>query len=466
MSYINEKLIEFNNYLRNKKVAIIGLGVSNIPLLEYLYNLNCKVTVFDDRTIEEIPKDIMDKITKYTFEFSFGENNLSKLIGFDLIFRSPSVMPYKSELKKEMERGAIITSEIEMVLKLTPSKTIGVTGTEGKTTTTSIIYEILKHAGYNCFLGGNIGKPLFSLVKDMTPEDYVVLEMSSFQLTDMDVSPDIAVVTNIFPDHLNVHRSYEEYREEKKNIFKHQNENGIVVLNYDNEYTREFAKDVNGKKIFFSSKEKLRDGYIYDNTDETIKFCEDNIRRHIINRNDIILRGIHNYENICAAIAATSSIVDIETAVSAIKEFKGVEHRLEFVRELNGVKWYNDSIGTSPASTIAGLNAFDEDIVLLAGGSDKGLDYKEVGETIARKVKTLILTGPTATKIEEATRNASGGNKVEIYFAENLAEAVKIANRKAIRGDIVLLSPASASFDAFKNFAERGNKFKELVEKL
>ena len=399
MAYIDEKLIEFNNYLKNKKVAVIGLGVSNIPLLEYLHKIKSKVTVFDDRNIEDIPKEIMDKITKFTFEFSFGENNLSKLVGFDLIFRSPSVMPYKTELIKERERGAIITSEIEMVLKLTPSKTIGITGTEGTTTTTTIIYEILKHAGYNCFLGGNIGKPLFTLVEDMKPEDYVILEMSSFQLIDMDISPDIAVVTNIFPDHLNVHRSYEEYREAKKNIFKHQNENGIVVLNYDDEYTREFEKDAKGKKIFFSSKEKLRDGYIYDNIDETIKFCEDNIRRHIINKNEIKLKGIHNYENISAALAATSSITDIDVAVEAIKEFKGVENRLEFVRQSDWVKWYNYSIGTSPASTIVGLNSSEENIILLAGDSYKGLDY----ESIAKKVKTLILTGPTAEKIESVS---------------------------------------------------------------
>jgi len=290
--------------------------------------------------------------------------------------------------------------------------------------------------------------------------------MSSFQLTSMDVSPNISVVTNIFPDHLNVHSSYEEYREEKKNIFKHQNENGIVVLNYDNEFTRKFAKEVNGKTIFFSSKEKLQDGFMYDEADGIIKYAEDGVRRHVIKKQDVKLRGIHNYENICAALAATSSLVDIESAAKTIKDFIGVEHRLEFVREINGVKWYNDSIGTSPASTMAGLNAFDEDIILLAGGSDKGLDYDEIGSLIASKVKTLILTGPTAIKIEEATRKAPNGDNVEICFTKDLEESVKLANRKAKQGEVVLLSPASASFDAFKNFAERGNKFKEFVNQL
>lgn len=427
MEFKNEKLEQFNNFASGKKIAIIGLGVSNLPLLDYFHDLNCKISVFDNRTKEELDKEIAQKIDTYKIEYFGGENNLENLVGFDIIFRSPIVMPYRKELKAEMERGALVTSEIEMVLKLTPSKVIGITGTEGKTTTTSIIYEIIKKAGYKCFLGGNIGKPIFTQIKDMKPEDIIVLEMSSFQLTNMAISPQISVVTNIFPDHLNVHSSYEEYREEKKNIFKHQNENGIVILNYDNEYTRKFAKEANGKVIFFSSKEKLEDGFIYDNNDGMIKYCEDGVRRHLIKKADIKLRGIHNYENICTALAATSSLVSIETAIQAIKEFNGVEHRLEFVREKNNVKWYNDSIGTSPASTIAGLNAFDENIILLAGGSDKGLDYKEVGETIASKVQTLILTGPTATKIEEATRKAPNGEKVEICYVENIRRSCKIS---------------------------------------
>lgn len=427
MEFKNEKLEQFNKFASEKKIAIIGLGVSNLPLLDYFYNLNCRISAFDNREKTQLDDDIIEKIDKYKIEYFGGVNNLENLKGFDIIFRSPSVMPYRKEIKAEEERGAFITSEIEMVIKLTPSKVIGITGTEGKTTTTSIIYEIIKKAGYKCFLGGNIGKPIFTQIKDMKPEDIIVLEMSSFQLTNMDVSPQISVVTNIFPDHLNVHSSYEEYREEKKNIFKHQNEKGMVILNYDNEYTREFAKEANGKVIFFSSKEKLEDGFIYDINDGIIKYCEDGVRRHLIKKQDIKLRGIHNYENICTALAATSSLVSLETAIEAIKEFNGVEHRLEFVREKNGIKWYNDSIGTSPASTIAGLNAFDENIILLAGGSDKGLDYKEVGEAIAKKVQTLILTGPTATKIEEATRKAPNGEKVEICYVENMRRSCKIS---------------------------------------
>lgn len=462
----NTNLEEFEKYARGKKVAIIGIGVSNLPLLEYFYDLNARVTIFDSKESNQISVEAMQKIEKYGFEFIGGKDSLSRLKGFDIIFRSPSCMPDRPELVEAVENGAVLTSEIEMVLKLAPCKVIGVTGTEGKTTTTTLINEIVKKSGRKTYLGGNMGKPIFTKIRNVKPENIIILELSSFQLSDMDISPDISVVTNIYPDHLNVHKSYEEYREAKKNIFKHQSENGIVVLNYDNEFTREFAKEANGKVIFFSSKEKLDDGFIYDKADGTIKYCKDGVRRHIMKKEDIKLRGIHNYENICAALAATSSIVDVDTQVKAIEEFTGVEHRLEFVRELNNVKWYNDSIGTSPASTIAGLNSFDEDIILLAGGSDKGLDYKEVGEAIARKVRALILTGPTSEKIENATKQALNGKSIEIYYTSNMQESVNLAKDIAKAGDVVLLSPASASFDLYKNFEDRGHQFKDCVNNL
>ena len=464
MEYKNEKLEEFNNFLDGKQVAIIGMGVSNIPLLDYFYDKNAKVTVFSTNVLSD---EIMEKINKYRYEVELGEDNLSRLKGFDIIFRSPSALPTKHEFQSAVKKGAILTSEIEMVLKLAPCKIIGVTGTEGKTTTTSLIYEICKKAGYNCFLGGNIGKPIFTKINQMKPEDIVILELSSFQLMGMTVSPNIAVVTNIFPDHLNVHKSYEEYQDAKKSIFRNQTEEGIVILNKDNEIIEKFADEVKGKTIFFSSTKKLKNGYVYDREDGFIKKCTDGKCEKILNKNDIKLRGIHNYENICAALAATETVASKEAQIEAVKNFKGVEHRLEFVREIDGVKYYNDSIGTSPASTIAGLNAFDENIILLAGGSDKGLDYKEIGEVIARKVGTLILTGPTAQKIEEATKQALSEEKnIEIIHTNNLEESVKVAKEKAKEGDIVLLSPASASFDAFKNFEERGNYFKTLVNNL
>lgn len=466
MSYINKKLIELNNYLKNRKVAIIGLGVSNIPLLDYMHNVGAKVTVFDNRIIEDIPKDTMKKITDYAMEFSLGPNNLSKLEGFDIIFRSPSCLPTVPELQKEVERGAILTSEIEMLMKLCPGKVIGVTGSDGKTTTTTLIYEILKANGYNCYLGGNIGTPLFTKLSEMTPDDIIVLELSSFQLMGMEISPSISVITNVSPNHLNVHSSYEEYIDAKKNIFKYQDKDGIVVLNYDNAITKAAAKEANGKVVFFSSKTKLEDGIILDG--DIIKECKDKLRRHILSTNTVALRGVHNYENICAAIAATSSLVEVEEAVKAVQEFKGVQHRLEFIREIDGVKWYNDSIGTSPTRTIAGLHSFDERIVLIAGGYDKHLDYTPIAKPILEKVDSLILIGDTAPKIFDAVKEEAEkqGKDIKIYMCDEFKNTVLVAKKVAKPGQIVLFSPASASFDLFRNFEERGNKFKELVNNI
>ena len=466
MSYVNEKLQEFENYIYQKKVAIIGLGVSNIPLIDYLYEKKARITVFDDKEIEDIPKEVMDKLTSYSIPFFFGKDYLKNLNGFNLIFRSPSCLPTKPELKQEEERGAIVTTEIEMLMKMCPCQIIGVTGSEGKTTTTSLIYSILKHAGYNCYLGGNIGTPLFTKLSQILPDDIIVLELSSFQLMGMDVSPNIAIITNITPNHLNIHSSYEEYIEAKKNIFKYQNEDDVLILNYDNEITRKCKPEANSKVIYFSSKEKLNDGYIVDGN--IIKECENKLRKHILNTKEIKLRGTHNFENICAALAATRNLVDEEVAVEAIKEFNAVEHRLEFVREINGVKWYNDSASSSPSRTIAGLKAYDEDIILIAGGYDKNLDYELLGKYIVEKVKGLVLIGNTAQKIFNATSEEMKKKGVElpIYYCKTLQEAVDTAKNIAKEHEVVLFSPASASFDMFKNFADRGNQFKKLVNEI
>ena len=466
MEYFNKKLEEFNQYIQFRKIAIIGLGVSNIPLIDYLYNKKARVTVFDDRNIEEIPKEIMDKITNYNFEFSFGPNSLEKLKGFDMILRSPSCLPTKPELVKEAGRGAIATSEIELLMKMCPGKIIGVTGSDGKTTTTSMIYAILKEAGLNAYLGGNIGVPLFTKLEEMKPQDIIVLELSSFQLMGMELSPDISVITNITPNHLNIHKDYEEYIDSKKNIYRFQDENGIVVLNYDNEITRKCANEVKGKVIFFSSTEKLENGFIVD--ENVIKKCEDKVRTHILDTKDLILRGKHNYQNVCTALAATNSLVDINIAIKAVKNFKPVEHRIEFIREIDNVKWYNDSSSSSPTRTLSGLNAFDEDIILIAGGYDKNLDYTPLAKTIVEKVKTLILIGQTAGKIFDAVKKEleNQNKKLDIYMCDTLENTIEVAKKSAKPGQVVLFSPASASFDMFKNFADRGNKFKNLVNAI
>ena len=468
MEYINEKLIEFNKYLSGRKVAVIGLGVSNLPLIDYLYDLKAQVTVFDKTDINEMNRTIIRKITNYGMGMSFGENYLDELVGFDLIFRSPSCLPTTPQLIAEAERGAIITTEVEMVIELAPGKIIGVTGSDGKTTTTTLISEILKSKEYNVFLGGNIGTPLFTKIGEMTPEDIIVLELSSFQLMDMKISPDIAVITNITPNHLDKHTDMEEYIDAKKNIFKYQDENGLLVLNYDNEITKSFEKEALGKVVFFSSKSKIPNGYIVD--DNKIKYCENGLRSHILDTKEMKLRGVHNFENAAAAIIATKDFVDTQTACQTILKFKGVEHRLELVLETkNRIKWYNDSVSSSPTRTIAGLNAFSlRNIILIAGGYDKNLDYTPLAKPIIDNCKELILLGATSNKIEKAVKSElkKEGKKMKIHKCTDLRETVEIAKGIAVQGDIVLFSPASASFDMFKNFAERGKMFKKYVKEI
>jgi UDP-N-acetylmuramoylalanine--D-glutamate ligase len=466
LEYENEKLIEFEEYIKNRKVAIIGLGVSNLPLIDYFHEKKSQVTVFDSREIGEISKEIIDKVTNYAMKMSLGKGYLSKLQGFDLILRSPSCLPTVQELEEEANRGAIVTTEVELLMKMCPCQVIGVTGSDGKTTTTTLIYEILKNAGYNCYVGGNIGTPLFTKLHEIKPDDKVVLELSSFQLMGMEVSPSISVITNITPNHLNVHKDYEEYIEAKKNIFKYQDRDGILILNYDNEITKNCSAETKGKVIFFSGKEKLDNGYIVDG--DVIKECDDKLRKHIVSAKELTIRGKHNYENICCALAATKTLVDVSKALEVIKSFPGVEHRIEFVKEINGVKWYNDSASSTPSRTISGLNAFDEEIVLIAGGADKNLDYTPVAKPILDKVKTLILMGQTAGKIFDSVKEEQEkeGKDIDIYMVNSLSQAVILAKRYAKPGQIVLFSPASTSFDMFKNMYDRGHQFKNIVNKM
>lgn len=467
MEYENEKLKEFEMYIKARKVAIIGLGVSNLPLIDYFHEKKSNVTVFDSREIGEIPKEIIDKITNYAMEMSLGKNYLSKLHNFDLILRSPSCLPTVPELEEEANRGAIVTTEIELLMKMCPCQIIGITGSDGKTTTTTLISEILKKAGYNCYTGGNIGTPIFTKLNEIKPDDKVILELSSFQLMGMEVSPDISIITNITPNHLNVHKDYEEYIEAKKNIFKYQNQDGVLILNYDNEVTRNCCTEAKGKVIFFSSKHKLDNGYIVDG--DVIKECDDKLRKHIVNTKEITILGKHNYENICCAIAATRTLVDEEVMLDVIKKFPGVEHRVEFVKEINNVKWYNDSASSTPTRTISGLNAFENtEIVLIAGGASKNLDYTPMAKPIVEKVETLILMGQTAGEIFDVVKEEAEKQKkqINIYMVNSLSQAVILAKRYAKPKQAVLFSPASTSFDMFKNMYDRGNQFKELVNKM
>ncbi|MBO5143493.1 MAG: UDP-N-acetylmuramoyl-L-alanine--D-glutamate ligase [Clostridia bacterium] len=464
--YVNKDLEEFKQYIRGRKVAVMGMGISNTPLIKYLMDLDAVITVFDKKTEEELGKAKCEEYLMQGVNFSLGENYLDNLVGFDIIFRSPSMRPDTPALEKELDRGAILTSEIEMLIDLCPGKIIGVTGSDGKTTTTTLIYKMLQEEGYHCYLGGNIGIPLFAKIDEMRPDDIVVLELSSFQLMTLKKSPNISVVTNISPNHLDIHKDYREYIDAKRNIYMHQQKDDIVILNYDNEITKEFAETAPGRVRYFSTYTKLDDGVILDQN--IIKICSNKIRTQIISSDNILLLGRHNVENACTAIAAVQGLVKAESIVKVLTTFKGVEHRNEFVRELNGVKWYNDSIGSSPSRTIAGLMSFKNKVILIAGGYDKHLDYEEMGKYVVDRTKALVLMGQTKEKIKIATEHALERSEIELPIIEcsSLEEAVNKANEIAEEGDIVFFSPASASFDMFKNFEERGKKFKEIVNGL
>ena len=445
---MNKKLDEFNKNLIGKKIAIIGLGVSNRPLLDYFKDIDCEVSVFSEKEIDV-------DLSKYNYDVYEGNDCLTNLVGYDIIFRSPSCLPNRPEILAEKERGCYVTTEIEEVIKLSPSKIIGVTGSDGKTTTTTLIDLVLKANGYKTYLGGNIGTPLFTKIKDMTDDDIVVLELSSFQLMNMEVSPSISVITNISPNHLDIHGSYEEYINAKTNIYK--NSDGVLVFNADNEIT---SKLESSREVRCFSRNKktncfyTMNGIIYFNGSE------------VFDTSNLKIRGVHNHENICACMSALYGMVDIEKSFDAIADFSGVEHRLEFVREINGVKWYNDSVSSSPTRTIAGLNSYNEEIVLIAGGYDKNLDYTPIARPILDKVKVLILFGNTKNKIYDAVMNEKNDEDIEIYVCDNLDEVINKAYDMAKEKQVVLFSPASASFDMFKNFADRGIQFKDLVNKL
>jgi UDP-N-acetylmuramoylalanine--D-glutamate ligase len=467
MSYINSKLQDYKTYLHNKKIAVLGIGISNTPLIKFLVENNASVTAFDKKSIEQL-EGTYEILKSIGVDFCLGSDYLSKLKDFDIVFKTPGMRFDLPELIYARNNGSIITSEMEVFFELCPAKIIAITGSDGKTTTTTLIYKILQEKGYTCWLGGNIGTPLLSEIEKIMPEHMVVLELSSFQLHTMTKSPDIAVITNVSPNHLDIHKSYEEYIDAKKNIMRFQNSDGILVTNFDNSITKEIGENAKGKNIYFSRVNNLDKGACIDNN--YFIFKDKDGTHKISDVNDMILPGEHNKENMLAAICAVYDLCGSEPIVKIANTFNGVEHRIELVRVINGVKFYNDSIASSPTRTIAGLNSFKQRVILIAGGYDKKIPYDELGESIIHQVKKLILLGQTADKIYESYKVACDKNKdiqkIEVIFAKTLEEAVEKAYYKAEKGDIITLSPASASFDMFKNFEERGRMYKDIVNKL
>jgi len=454
-------LQEYFSSLKGKKVAVIGIGVSNTPLIEKLLDAGISVLACDKRVRESFC-GLIEKMEEKGLEVSLGPDYLEHLDGVDMIFRTPGMRPDLPQLLAAVEHGAELTSEMEVFLSLCPCRIIAVTGSDGKTTTTTIIAGLLKAAGYRTFVGGNIGHPLLCEVDDIRPDDVVVLELSSFQLMSMKQSPGVAVITNLAPNHLDVHKDMEEYIWAKKNILAYQDACDRVILNADNEITAALADEANGEVTLFSRHKQFKDGvYLKDGV-----ICHGG--RSVLDAAEILIPGVHNLENYMAAIAAVDSLVPDEVIGEFARTFGGVAHRIELVRELDGVRYYNDSIASSPSRTIAGLRSFDQKVILIAGGYDKQIPYDVLGPEITRAVKSLVLVGATAPKIKAAVLAASDyeDGKPAIAECENLQQAVKTAREQANPGDIVILSPASASFDQFKNFEERGNAFKKFVAEL
>ena len=442
--------------LKDKKIAVLGLGVSNRPLVRLLLEFGCDV-VGCDRTPREKLDDEVLELENLGCKLHVGDNYLDG-VEADVLFRTPGMHPGNPAIQALAAKGAQVTSEMEVFFAVCPCRLLAVTGSDGKTTTTTLVSEMLKAAGKTVWLGGNIGTPLLPLVREMKEEDFAVVELSSFQLMDMTRSPSRAIVTNLAPNHLDVHKDMEEYVEAKKNIFRHQDENGLLILNGDNAITAGFRG--NGTTRFFSRQGEghvcLKDGVITRGGEAVLAVA------------DILIPGVHNIENYMAAIAMVEGLVEDETIRQVAKTFGGVEHRIELVRIKDGVRFYNDSIASSPSRTIAGLRSFPEKVILIAGGYDKHIPYDVLGPEICKHVKKLFLGGATGKLIREAVVNCPDydPNMLEIVDCGTFEPAVRAAAAGAETGDVVLMSPASAAFDQFKNFMVRGEFYKKLVKEL
>ena len=453
---MNSAFETYFNALRGKKIAVLGLGVSNRPLVRLLLEYGCDVTGCDKTPREKLDQEVLD-LEALGCKLSLGETYLDG-VEADVLFRTPGMHPMNPAICALRDRGAQVTSEMEVFFEVCPCHTIAVTGSDGKTTTTTLISEMLKAAGKTVWLGGNIGTPLLPLVRDMKEEDFAVVELSSFQLMDMERSPQRALITNLAPNHLDIHKDMEEYVQAKKNIFRFQDQNGLLILNADNDYTSQFRG--NGRTEFFSRQGKahvcIENGVI----------CRDG--EQVLPVEDILIPGVHNVENYMGAIAMVEGLVPDEVIRKVAKTFGGVEHRIELVRIKDGVRFYNDSIASSPSRTIAGLRSFHEKVILIAGGYDKHIPYDVLGPEICAHVKKLDLGGATGPKIRAAVENcpAYDPSTLEIHDCGTFDPAVRAAAASAEPGDVVLMSPASAAFDQFKNFMVRGEHYKKLVKEL
>ena len=455
----SKKFDAFKEYVKDKKITVVGIGISNLPLIKFLCENGAIVTACDKKTQAELGETATE-LKNIGVKLNCGEDYLDNLSG-ELIFKTPGMRFDAPALLKAKANGSIITSEMEVFFEVCPAKIIGVTGSDGKTTTTTLIYNILCESGYRCHLGGNIGTPLLCKTDEITENDIAVIELSSFQLHTMKKSADIAVITNMSPNHLDVHKSYEEYIEAKRNIYIHAGKDSVLVVNKTNEKSYECRETANGIIRSFGYEEQCD---VYSDGKSIYAFGE-----KLLDISDIKIPGEHNVQNYMTAIAATYPLYKTQAVKKVAQNFGGVAHRIEFVREIDGVRYYNSSIDSSPNRTINTLKVFDK-VILIAGGKDKGIPYDEIGEHIANKVKHLILIGKTGPIIKAAldkyVEKTGNGKDIVTQFCTTYEEAVMCAKNAATAGDTVLLSNASTSFDMFKNFEERGNLFKSIVNSL
>lgn len=452
---------EFKDFISGKNVAVVGIGVSNIPLINFLVKLGANVTAFDMKS-KEMLGEIADDFKKKGVALELGEGYLDKLTGFEVVFKTPSMRIDCDALVKVKKEGAYITSEMEEFVKYCKGKVYGITGSDGKTTTTTIISKLLEAQGYKTWVGGNIGTPLFANIEEIKEDHMVVLELSSFQLMTMDSPIEVAIVTNLAPNHLDMHKDMQEYIDAKKNVYLYQNKENILVVNRENDITYGFEKEAKGEIREFSSKRVVANGAYFENG---MLYLEG---KEVCKKEDIVIKGMHNVENYLAAFIATKDDVTIETMKKVAETFVGVEHRCELVREIDGVKYYNDSIASSPTRTLAGLFAFEKKVILIAGGYDKHIPFAPLAEEGYPYIKEIILLGDTKYLIKEVFDKLKDEKGIEVpsVMVNSLEEAVAKAKELSTPGDVVTLSPACASFDMFPNFAVRGNKFKEIVNNI
>ena len=457
-------LSEYIESIKNQRIAVIGIGVSNTPWIELLLKNGCDVTACDQRSLEQMGEE-GERLAALGARLKLGKDYLDGL-DQNIIFRTPGLLPFDEHLEAARSRGSIVTSEMELFFSLCPCKIIAVTGSDGKTTTTTIISELLKAQGYTVHLGGNIGKPLLCELPHMRAEDIVVLELSSFQLHSMVCRPDVAVITNLTPNHLDKHKDFQDYIDAKRSVFERQNPDDLLVLNLNDEHSAYYASFAKSRIHYFSALDEVGSGAVCENG--VIYRVLDGVRREVMRSDEIRIPGAHNVLNYLAAFAATDGLVSEEVCRSVAMDFGGVEHRLEQVRVLNGVTYINDSIASSPTRTIAGLRAMKTKPIVIAGGYDKHIPFDPLGDELCLRAKHVILCGATSDKIREAIVSSPNypGCGLTCEMTDDFADAVHKAASEAKEGDIVLLSPACAAFDRFKNFAERGKTFKKLVMEL